>query len=262
MEGASGVLALVLAETAAGSVAVVWSTRLWGAVKRGFFILTMSVTLACALLATLAASTGRDPAAGATGEVAVVLLAAVSVVLAVSLVALILRRGGVGRAAGITGIPIGLAGLVALAALAETSLPLAVLKLLAGAALMGTVTVGLLLGHWYLVDRGLARGHIRRLAMVVIAAVALQAAVVLGAGVFEDVDPTPGFSPFLTVGGPGVWLTIVLGMVAITGLIAILTRASLREETPRAVQAATGFLYLAVITAFTAELAAKVRFLG
>lgn len=262
MEGASGVLALVLAETAAGSVAVLWSARLWGAVKRGFFVLTMAVALACALLATLAASAGRDPAAGPAGDLAVVLLAATSVALAASLVALILRRVGVGRAAGLLGIPVGAAALVALARLAETSLLLAALQLLAGAAFMGAVAVGLLLGHWYLVDRGLPRDHIRRLAVLVIAAVAVQAGVVLGAGLLEDVAPTPGFSPFLTVGGAGTWLTIVLGMVAITGLIAILTRASLREETPRAVQAATGFLYLAVITAFTAELAAKVRFLG
>lgn len=262
MEGASGVLALVLAETAAGSVAVVWSARLWGAVKRGFFVLTMSVALACALLATLAASGGRDPAAGAAGDLAVVLLAATSVVLALSLVALIIRRGGMGRAAGLLGVPAGAAALVALARLAETSLLLATLQLLAGAAFMGAVTVGLLLGHWYLVDRGLPRDHIRRLAVVVIAAVAVQAAAVLLAGLLEDVAPTGGFSPFLTAGGAGIWLTIVLGMIAITGLIAVLTRASLREETPRAVQAATGFLYLAVITAFTAELAAKVRFLG
>jgi hypothetical protein len=35
----------------------------------------------------------------------------------------------------------------------------------------------------------------------------------------------------------------------------------LRGTRPAAVQSATGFFYLAVITAFTAELAAKVRFL-
>jgi hypothetical protein len=262
MEGASGVLALVLAETAAGSAAVLWSARLWGAVKRGFFVLTTAVALACGLLATLAAAGGRDPAVGVGGEAAVVLLSSVSVALAVSLVALILRRGGVGRVAGLASIPMGAAALVTLGSLAETSLPVAVIQLLSGAAFMGAVTVGLLLGHWYLVDRGLARDHIQRLAVVLIGAVAVQAAVVLVAGLLEDVAPTPGFSPFLTVGGPGVWLTIVLGMVAITGLIAILTRASLREQTPRAVQAATGFFYLAVITAFTAELAAKVRFLG
>jgi hypothetical protein len=55
LEGPSATLALVLAETAAGSVALLWFGRLWGKVKRGFFILTGSVALGCALLATLAA---------------------------------------------------------------------------------------------------------------------------------------------------------------------------------------------------------------
>ncbi len=64
------------------------------------------------------------------------------------------------------------------------------------------------------------------------------------------------------MGGDAIWLTIVLGMVGLTALIGALIHASLRDQRPRAVQAATGFFYLAVITAFSAELAAKVRFLG
>jgi hypothetical protein len=51
-------------------------------------------------------------------------------------------------------------------------------------------------------------------------------------------------------------------MAAATALIAVLIRASLRGTRARAVQAATGFFYLAVITAFTAEMAAKIGFLG
>ena len=48
-------------------------------------------------------------------------------------------------------------------------------------------------------------------------------------------------------------------MVGTTGLVAVFVRATLRGERPSAVQAATGFLYLAVITALTAEFAAKVK---
>ena len=44
----------------------------------------------------------------------------------------------------------------------------------------------------------------------------------------------------------------------VSGVFIALT---LRGTRPSAVQSATGFFYLAVITAFTAELAAKVRFL-
>jgi len=50
-------------------------------------------------------------------------------------------------------------------------------------------------------------------------------------------------------------------MVLCTGLVAVFIRLALRGTRPTAVQGATGFFYLAVITAFTGELAAKVRFL-
>jgi hypothetical protein len=50
-------------------------------------------------------------------------------------------------------------------------------------------------------------------------------------------------------------------MVAATGLIAVMIRATLKGTRASAVQSATGFFYLAVITALTAEFAAKVTFL-
>jgi hypothetical protein len=55
---------------------------------------------------------------------------------------------------------------------------------------------------------------------------------------------------------------VALGMAAATATIAVLIVATLRGTESRAVQAATGFFYIAVITAFAAEMAAKVRLLG
>lgn len=246
-------IALVLAETAAGTAAVVWLTGLWGGVKRGFFILTTMVVVGCAVLAALAAS-GADAVSA--------LAWTTTGVAGASLLALLVRRLAIARWLGLATLPVGGAMLVAMALVAEAAAVPATLQLLAGAGFMGAVTVGLLLGHWYLVDRGLARDHIMRLAVVLIGAVIVEAvAVVIGAAT-GTIEATAGFSLFLTAGGTGFWLTIVLGMVALTALIAFLIRAALREPRPRAVQAATGFFYLAVITAFTAELAAKVRFLG
>ena len=253
MRGPSGVVALVLAETAVGGSAVLWLAGFWTAVKRGFFILTMAVALGAALLATVAAGSGVDPG----GQVAVALIAALSVVLGLSLSALILRWMWLGRALGLVSLPVGVAGLVALAQLVAPTFPLALVQMLAGAAFMGAVTDGLLLGHWYLVDRRLPRDHIRRVAMLLLVAVALEVAAVLAAG-FGEVPVAPSFSPLLGVGGLTTWLA--LGMVGATALIAVLIRASLRGGEARAVQAATGFFYLAVITAFAGEMAAKVRF--
>ncbi|HEX9891062.1 MAG TPA: hypothetical protein VGB28_03275 [Actinomycetota bacterium] len=253
MRGPSGVVALVLAETAVGGSAVLWLAGFWTAVKRGFFILTTAVALGAALLATVAAGSGVDPG----GQVAVALIAALSVVLGLSLSALILRWMRLGRALGLVSLPVGVAALVALARLVSPTFPLALVQLLAGAAFMGAVTDGLLLGHWYLVDRRLPRDHIRRAAVLLLVAVALEVAAVLAAG-FGEVPVAPAFSPLLGVGGLTTWLA--LGMVGATALIAVLIRASLRGGEARAVQAATGFFYLAVITAFAGEMAAKVRF--
>ena len=262
MQGASGVIALVLAETAAGSAAILWLSGFWGKVKRGFFILTTSVVLLCAGLAAYAASIAREPNGGDAARLSVLLAAITAGLTAAALVGLLFRWLAAGRILGLLSIPAGVATLGALAVVAAPSPAAAAVLVFAGAAFMGAVTDGLLLGHWYLVDRGLDRAHIRRIAVVLLAAVAVEVVAVIVGGARGDVAPTEGFSPFLTVGGGAIYMTIVLGMVGLTALIAVLIHVALRETRPRAVQAATGFFYLAVITAFTAELAAKVRFLG
>jgi hypothetical protein len=259
MDGPSATVAVVLAETAAGAAALLWLGRVWGSVRRGFFVLTESTALVCALLATLAASAAASLPAGEPVRTAVILSGITSALLGLSLAALVVRWDRTGRALGFVSVPVAVAMLVGLARVPSGALLPALLQLLAGAAFMGAVTDGLLLGHWYLVDRGLARTHIRRFAVLLIVAVVLEGIAVAVLGF----DPTPaaeGFSPLLGISGLATWLA--LGMVACTALIAVLIRASLRSDRSRAVQGATGFFYLAVITAFTAELAAKVGFLG
>jgi hypothetical protein len=261
MDGPSATVAVVLAEAAAGGTALLWLGRVWGPVKRGFFVLTEATTLACALLATLAASSAAISPAGDAARVAIVLVSATSGLIGLSLAALVLRLDLVGRVFGLLALVAAAVMLGGLARVAGQGFLLALLQLLAGAAFMGTVTDGLLLGHWYLIDRGLDRRHIRRFAVLLIAAVVLEALAVAVLGFGGDPAPVvEGFSPLLGISGLATWLA--LGMIACTALIAVLIRATLRSDRSRAVQAATGFFYLAVITAFTAELAAKVGFLG
>ena len=259
MEGPSATVALVLAETAAGGTAVLWLGRLWGNVKRGFFVLTEAVTLGCALLAVLAASAAFAAPAEGEGRLAVLLLAAAAALLALSVAALILRLDGVAWVSGSLAVPASAGALAAFATTSGSAFAFALLQLAAGAAFMGAVTDGLLLGHWYLVDRRLAREHIRRFTTLLLAAVALELVVVVLLVLTGSEGTTvAGFNPLLAVAGLSGWLA--LGMVACTALIAVLIRAALRDARPRSIQAATGFFYLAVITAFTAELAAKVGF--
>src|SRR5215216_3084680 len=100
---------------------------------------------------------------------------------------------------------------------------------------------------------------INRYTNLLLVGVALEAsALVLGG--FGPTEATPEFNPLLTSAGLASW--IALGMVAVTALIGVMIRITLRGPRASAVQAATGFFYLAVITATTAEFAAKVGFLG
>jgi hypothetical protein len=135
----------------------------------------------------------------------------------------------------------------------------ALFQLLAGAAFLGAVLDGLLLGHWYLTDRGLSRGPIDRYTSLLIGAVIVEAVAVVTAGFGGVGTAATQFNPLLGAGGLASW--IALGMVGTTALIAVMVRLTLRGERASAVQSATGFFYLAVVTAFTAEVAVKVRFL-
>jgi hypothetical protein len=257
MRGPSGVLALVLAETAAGTAAVLWIAPLWGAVKRGFFILAGAVAFGCALLAALSLSVASPDGPARFAERAT---AATAAILGLSLVALLFRLNLPARLLGFLSVPASAAMLGGLASLGGPSYGVALFQLIAGAAFMGAVTDGLLLGHWYLTDRRLPREHIQRLSLMLIVAVVLEAGAIVAGGFGGTPAPVTGFSVILSVAGLATWLA--LGMAAATALIAVLIRASLRGTRARAVQSATGFFYLAVITAFTAEMAAKIVFLG
>ncbi|MFM8999815.1 MAG: hypothetical protein ACKOKE_07170, partial [Actinomycetota bacterium] len=172
--------------------------------------------------------------------------------------AFVLRRAVVGRVLGFATLPVGVAALLALAATGQASFPVAAFQLLAGAAFLGAVLDGLLLGHWYLTDRGLTRAPILRATTLLGLGVVLEA-IAIALGGFGPTASSQAFNPLLTSAGLASW--IALGMVGTTALVAVFIRLTLRGERASAVQAATGFFYLAVITAATAEFAARVRFL-
>ena len=56
---------------------------------------------------------------------------------------------------GFLSVPVAIAVLVAMSATGRQHQALALFELVAGAAFLGSVLGGLLLGHWYLTDRGL-----------------------------------------------------------------------------------------------------------
>jgi len=262
VNGPAGVMALVLAESAGGGVALLFLTPLWREVRPGFFYLTGAVVVALAAGAAATAAGAYDPGTASAGRLGAALAAALGGATVAWLALMVVKLRSAARIVGIATVPLAIAMLVAFARTTDESLGLSIFQLLAGALFTGAVLDGLLLGHWYLTDRKLPRTPINRMAWLLIGSVVIEAAAVIagfGSGNASGGSSSNSLNPLLTVGGSASW--IAMGMVACTGLIAAFIRLTLRGNRPTAVQSATGFFYLAVITSFTAEIAAKVRLL-
>jgi hypothetical protein len=257
VSGPAGVTALVLAETVAGGLVLLFLTPLWDEVKRGFFTLTGSILFVLSLAAWGSAAAALVEGSDA-GRWSVRAAAALALVNLIWVGLLFAKRPAAARVVGVSSVPVAVAVLAAMAGTTEGAWIVAFLQLLGGAAFLGAVLSGLLLGHWYLTDRGLPRTPINRTTNLLFAGVLLEAAALLIGG-FGPTDATSEFNPLLTSAGLASW--IALGMVGATALIAVMIRLTLRTDRSSAVQAATGFFYLAVLTALTAEFAAKVTFL-
>ena len=139
----------------------------------------------------------------------------------------------------------------ALAAGGPTGLAMA--RTLVGALFTGAVLSAMLLGHWYLVQPGLARGPL--LQMVRAAAVLwLPETVVMlwPTGMVSVLNGTidDGYNGLLG------WFWVA--STAMTILLLVVARAALRERQYSAVMAATGLVYLAIVTAFGQDLVARI----
>ena len=147
---------------------------------------------------------------------------------------------------------VGLVGLVAAGIDAGSPAWLSVLRLVVGAAFLGAVTDAMLLGHWYLVQPGLARGPLLELVQVTIWLWPVEvAAMLLPTGMVSVLSGSidDGY------GGILGWMWVTCAVTTL-GLV-LVTRAALRERQYSAVMAATGLLYLAILTAFGTDLVAR-----
>ena len=152
---------------------------------------------------------------------------------------------------------IGFIGLIAAAIDATNgasfaTLTVALLRTLIGAAFIGAISDGMLLGHWYLVQPGLPRKLLNEMVTALMWLWPLEVGALL--------LPTGMISVWLgTVDdGWGGLLGWMWGMCAISTIILVLvTRAALKERYDSAVMAATGLLYLAILTAFGTDIVAR-----
>jgi len=147
---------------------------------------------------------------------------------------------------------IGVVGLVAAGLDAGSPAWLQLARVLVGAAFLGCVTDAMLLGHWYLTQPGLPRAPllqlVRHLAIIwpfeVVLLLIPTGMASVWSGSIDD-----GY------GGMLGWFWAACALTTI-GLCAV-TRAALKERQYSAVMAATGLLYLAILTAFGTDLVAR-----
>jgi len=147
---------------------------------------------------------------------------------------------------------LGLVALVAAGVDAGGPLGLSLVRTLVGAVFLGAVSDAMLLGHWYLVQPGLARGPLVELVWWSGIAWPFELAVLLWpTGMVSVLNGTidDGYNGLLG----WFWVACVVSTIALVGL----TRAALREKQYSAVMAATGLLYLAILTAFGMDLVAR-----
>ena len=147
---------------------------------------------------------------------------------------------------------VGLVGLVAAAVAADGPAGLALLRTLVGAAFLGSVTDAMLLGHWYLVQPGLGRGPINELNRWLQILWPFEvAALLLPTGMISVLDGRidDGY------GGILGWFWVACAVTTIG--LSLVTTAALKERAYSAVMAATGLLYLAILTAFGTDLVAR-----
>jgi hypothetical protein len=282
-------ISTVMLQWAAGGLAFLWVTTRrrevglgYGWLLRGMYVVLAGLALAASIAGggTETADTVFRVAAGAT-------VTATLVTLAVSVVH---RRAGVvglrerqearrDRVAAMTGggapepaasaareFPPALdlvapvcacIGIFAAASIDGGPYLLTLFRLLAGAALLGASTDAMLLGHWYLVQPGLGRDPIRELVWLL--------AIVWLLDVIAFMIPTGVLSVFTGSIDDGyggllawIWLTSALTTIVLAGV----TWLALKERSYSAVMAATGLLYLAILTAFGTDLVARALLAG
>ena len=147
---------------------------------------------------------------------------------------------------------LGMAALVVAALDAGGPPALAIARTLVGAIFLGAVSDAMLLGHWYLVQPGLTRAPLLQLVRLIGIIWPFELAVLLyPTGMLSVLNGNidDGYGGLLG----WFWLACTL----MTIVLVFVTRAALKERQYSAVMAATGLLYLAILTGFGMDLVAR-----
>ena len=150
------------------------------------------------------------------------------------------------------------AGLAAIALMAEVfALPTwgyigTLLSLIVGALVLGAVSMGMILGHWYLVTPRLPEQPLREMTFFLLLALGFQALLLIPSlalpreGITTSVDGSIGANPFF-------WMRVGGGLA----FPAVLSYMAFDSSGVRAMQSATGLLYIAMALVLAGEVLAK-----
>jgi hypothetical protein len=147
---------------------------------------------------------------------------------------------------------IGLVGVVAGGAVSGGPVWLGIARAVVGAAFLGCVSDAMLLGHWYLTQPGLPRAPLEELVRYLGWIWPFEVLLLLvPPGMISALNGSidDGYNGMLG------WFWVACAVTTI-GLVVVTTLA-LREKYYSAVMAATGLLYLAILTAFGTDLVAR-----
>jgi hypothetical protein len=251
VRGSGAVVALVMLEWTVGLLGAVAWTQSWKIVSRGHFRIVGWCGVGLALMA-VAANRAAVAELDAGSQSALAIGLAIGAVL--YLVVQYSRTDVPGVVVGALATAVGVVALVLTAGLLEDwPQALAALHLIAGAALLGAVTNGMLLGHWYLNQPGLkpwALARLTQLALVSVAATgvlgAISAAKLTSASTEGAVLGIPGFGESF-----GVWFFIIwVALLVFTEAVVWGVRRCVKI---RSIQSATGLYYVALLTAGVSE---------
>ena len=252
MTGAGAVAAIVMLSWSVGSIAGAAWTQSWNVVKRGHFRIVAWSSIMLVILGALASISATEGVDGASSQRLFLIVFGVAAV--VYLVAQYRAEDQIATIIGGVTAAIGVMLLIVTAGLLpEWPLVLSSTGLVSGAALLGAVTNGMLLGHWYLNQPGLKPWALSRLTMAgLIVTIVCGVVGLAGAGRLVGA-PTegaalglPGFGQDF---GPAfffIWVALVL----FTGGVMYMVKRCIDI---RSIQSATGLYYVAILTAGVAE---------
>ncbi|OAI40095.1 hypothetical protein AYO38_06475 [bacterium SCGC AG-212-C10] len=258
-------LLLILAELAIGSLWITLASDLRGGVTRGF-VMTMAFSVAVTTALTYWTATGINIGTDIDGyridpDWFSPTKRALMVVLVTSIIytfAVFMGWDPIGRIAGIAGAIAGLLAVGTLAAMLAPptwGYPAVLLGLIGGTLAMGAVSVSMVWGHWYLTEGSLPSWPLRDLAWALIGALVFQT-VVVAFNLFIPVRDTPSPANPVDVSvfaNPALYLRLGVGIV----FPVILAILSLKTTQLKAMQSATGLLYICMGAVFAGEVLSK-----